>query len=188
MGEVDRQEITQVLRRWSDGEEAALDELMPWVYEELNLLARHYLRREHHDNSLETGGLVHEAYLRLIDHDGIRWTDRRHFYGIAARTMRRILIEAARRRDSIKRGRDVRLVPFEEAIQIGEQSPSLCALDDALKALAKTDPDRCRLVELRFFAGLSHGEIAELLEVSIATIDRRWRLARAWLYDVLDNS
>jgi RNA polymerase sigma factor (TIGR02999 family) len=162
---------------------------LPVVYDELRILARSQMRRERQDHTLETGALIHEAYLRLIDQERIQWSDRKHFYGILARTMRRILVEHARGRASLKRGGDFRIVSLEKAekaLQAGREVPAdLVELDDALDVLAETDPEKSRLVELRFFAGLNHREIAELLGVSISTIDRQWRVTRAWLYDAL---
>ncbi len=184
MSRPDRETTTRLLERWTAGEGDALDELLPVVYEELRVLARTYLRRQRREHTPETRALVHEAFLRLVDQDCIRWSERTHFYAIAARSMRRILVEHARRRGDQKRRGGAEGLPFEEALQIGDVRPAdLLALDDLLSVLAEIDPDKSRLVELRFYGGLTDGEIAEILGVSVATVDRQWRLARAWLDD-----
>lgn len=181
-----RAEVTRLLERWTDGDGQAAEDLLAAVHQELSVLARGFLRRERAGHTLETGALVNEAYLRLIDQDRIQWQGRRHFYGIAARTMRQILVHHARARAAGKRGGDLRWEPFEEALRLGPQRPGrpedVERLDAALEALARTDPEKCRLVELRFFAGLGHKDIAELTGVSVSTVDRQWRLARAWLF------
>lgn len=182
----ERREITQLLQLWNDGEEEALEELMPRVYGELRRLARSYLRRERVGHTLETSALVHEAYVRLIDQSQVSWQGRSHFYGIAAQAMRRILVDHARSLTSQKRGGGAPRAPLDEALHLATEQPKdLLALDRALEGLAKVDPDKVRLIELHFFVGLSHSEIAKVMETSLSTIERRWRLARAWLYRCL---
>ncbi len=179
-------EVTELLKRWSVGENEAQGPLLDLVYDELRRLAKRYLNRERRGHLLETKALVHEAYLRLVDQDRVEWANRSHFYAVASQTMRRILVDHARRRSHQKRGGDAERVSLEEALLVVDEIPTdLVALDDALHALAETDPEKSRLVEMRFFGGLSHGEIAEVMEVSISTVDRHWRLAKAWLYQAL---
>ncbi len=161
---------------------------MPLVYEELRGLAKRYMVRERQGHTLETSALVHEAYVKLIDQARVQWSNRTHFYAIAAQTMRRILVDHARSHKYQKRGGGAPKVELDEALQLGtEQPPDLVALDDALKRLAAADPQQSQLVELRFFGGLSHPEIAEVLGVSLSTVERKWRLARAWLYQALNG-
>lgn len=181
-------QVTQMLQRWGAGDERALDDLFPVVYEELRRLAKHYLRRERDNHTLETGALVHEAYVRLIGQEHVEWRSRAHFYGIAARTMRRILVDHARSRGYQKRGGDVPMEPLEAALQVTEDPPlDLVALDQALTRLAELDVQKAELVELRFFAGLTNEEIAELQGTSLSSVERQWRLARAWLYRALTD-
>ena len=178
--------VTLLLKRWSDGDPKACDEVMPLVYQELRSLAQSYLRRERSGHSLETSGLIHEAFLKLTGQTNVSWQSRKHFFGIAAQSMRRILVDYARHRGRAKRGGDVEVVALDEAWQAAVERPEeLLALDEALERLAEVDPDRARLVELRFFAGLTHPEIAELLEISLSSVERRWRLARAFLHDAM---
>jgi RNA polymerase sigma factor (TIGR02999 family) len=187
--DLDRQrkgEITVLLRRWGDGEQEAMEALMPLIYGELRTIARRYLRREREGHTLETSALVHEAYFRLVDQERVHWGGRSHFYAIAAQSMRRILVDHARRHRYQKRGGGTLPVPLDEAFHLGDQRPvDLVALDDALQELASEDPTKAQLVELRFFGGLSHPEIAEVMEVSLSTVERSWRLARAWLFRAL---
>ncbi len=181
--------VTFLLRRWSDGDQEARDEVMPLVYQELRSLAHSYLRRERTGHSLETSGLINEAFLRLTGQKQVTWQSRKHFFGIAAQSMRRILVDYARHRGRTKRGGGVELVAFDEAWQAAVERPEeLLALDEALKRLAEVDAERAQLVELRFFAGLTHEEIAELLEMSLSSVERRWRLARAFLHDAMATS
>ena len=181
-------EVTRLLQRWSDGEERAMEELLPLVYDELRILARSYLRKERQGHTLETSALVHEAYVRLIDANQVAWQGRSHFYGIAAQTMRRILVDHARSHLYQKRGGGAPKVALDEALQLGTERPEdLVALDDALNQLAENDAHKARIVEMRFFGGLSHPEIAEIMGVSLSTIERQWRVARAWLYQALEN-
>lgn len=182
MSVIASQEITKLLLAWSEGEQTALDQLMPLVYRELHRLAKRYLRRERANHSLQTTALVNEAYLRLIDADQIRWQNRAHFFAISARLMRQILVDFARSSAYQKRGGGVRAVPLDEALLIGEQEDEdLVALDEALRDLAKIDARKSEVVELRFFGGLSVEESAEVLKVSPETVRRDWRLAKSWL-------
>ncbi len=183
----DRQhEVTRLLARWRGGDEEALDRLMPLVYHELRRLAHARLRRERPDHTLETSALVHEAYLRLVDARGTPWQSRAHFLGIAARLMRQVLVDHARGRSSAKRGGGATRLPLQEGHSVGGPAPvDVLALDQALERLASTDERKAHLVELRFFGGLSHEEIAEVLGTSLSTVERQWRLARAWLYAAL---
>jgi RNA polymerase sigma factor (TIGR02999 family) len=177
------QGITQLLLAWSDGDQAALEKLTPLVYAELHRLAKGYMLRERPGHTLQTTALINEAYMRLIDWKNVRWQSRAHFLGVAAQVMRRILVDFARSRHYAKRGGKARQVSLDEAITIHEdRSAELIALDDALKSLAKIDPRKSHVVELRFFGGLSAEETAEALKVSQRTVEREWRLARAWLY------
>jgi RNA polymerase sigma factor (TIGR02999 family) len=178
--------VTQLLLKWSEGDEAAVDQLMPLVYSELRGLARRHLKSERKNLTLETSALVHEVYLKLIDQSRVHWRNRAHFFAIAAQTMRRILVDHARSRASQKRGGEVHKVVLDEAAALPQDRPlDLVALDDALKLLAETDPRKSKLVVMRFFGGLTHDEIAEVLGVSTSTVERQWRLARAWLYNAI---
>ncbi len=174
-------DVTMLLNAWSDGKQDALDELMPVVYQELRKLARSYLRAERPEHTLQPTALVNEAYLRLVDQKNVRWENRRHFYGIAAQLMRRILVDHARKRQSEKRGGGEALIPFEEAKGVPVKARDLVALDDALKDFATIDPRSAKIVELRQFGGLSIDETADVLEISPATVKRDWTLAKAWL-------
>jgi RNA polymerase sigma factor (TIGR02999 family) len=184
--ETPAQPVTRLLQRWSDGDAQAREEVLPLVYDELRKLAQAYLRRERAGHTLETSGLIHEAFLKLLGQEHVSWQNRSHFFGIAAQSMRRILVDYARRRGRTKRGGEAEIVVFDEAWQAAVERPEeLLALDEALERLAEVDPERARLVELRFFAGFSHEEIADLMGISLSTVERRWRLARAFLYDAM---
>ena len=173
--------ITALLSAWTHGDESALAELTPLVHSELRRLARSYLRRERSGHTLQTDALVNEAYVRLID-VGIAWQDRTHFFALAARLMRHILVDYARSRQYQKRGGDVQRVPLDLAGEVSQvRSDDLVALDDALAELAKVDPRKAQVVELRHFGGLSVAEVAEVLTVSEQTVMRDWRLAKMWL-------
>jgi RNA polymerase sigma factor (TIGR02999 family) len=175
-------EVTQLLIDWSKGDRAALDELIPLVQAELRRLARHYMARESPDHTLQTSALINEAYIRLIDQQEMRWQNRAHFFGVAAQVMRHILIDHARSHTYAKRGGGARKVPLEEAMIVNEKrAEELVALDDALKKLADLDPRKSRIIELRFFGGLSIEETAEALKISRITVTREWRSAKAWL-------
>jgi RNA polymerase sigma factor (TIGR02999 family) len=181
--------ITQLLQAWSDGNQEALDKLAPIVHEELHRLARHYMRGERPGHTLQTTELVNEAYLRLIDWKGVRWQNRAHFFGVAAQMMRRILVDFARSRHYHKHGRDPRRVSLTEAAVVSpERSEDFIALDEALESLAAIDPRKTKIVELRFFGGLSVEETAEVLKISSRTVMRDWSLARAWLYRELSKT
>jgi len=174
--------VTQLLVAWGRGESAARDQLIPLVYDELHRLAHRYMRREQPGVTLQTSALVNEAYLRLVDQKFVQWKNRAHFFGIAAQLMRRILVDYARRRGNQKRGGDVLLITLDEtAVVSNDRAAEVVALDDALIGLAKVDSRKSQLVELRFFAGLSIKEAAEVLEVSEGTAMRDWTLAKAWL-------
>jgi RNA polymerase sigma factor (TIGR02999 family) len=175
--------VTQLLTDWSNGNKAAHDELMRLVYDDLRRLARRYMRREAAGHTLQTTGLVNEAYLRLVDQKNVDWQNRQHFFCIAAQLMRRILVDHARMRHRAKRGGGVLQVSLNEAEAISRELPTdLLALDDALTELAEVDGRKSRIVELRFFGGLSIEETAEVLQVSPGTVMRDWTLAKAWLY------
>ena len=175
-------EITQLLRKWSEGDRAALDQLMPVVYQELRKLANSYLRDESPDHTLQPTALINEAYLRLVKQDFPEWQSRKHFYGVAAQLMRQILVEYARARLTAKRGGGALNLPFDEAINFSpDQAADLVALDDALMALAKFDERKARVIELRYFGGFSVEEVADMLGVSLATIGRETQMAQMWL-------
>ena len=176
-------QVTRLLLAWSDGDEAAPDQLMPLVYEELRQLARGYLRQENSDHTLQPTALVHEAYLRLVDATQITWQSRAHFYGIAARLMRRILVDHARRQAASKRGGGVRDIPLEDAGELAqEEAPSTSSRSTARWKASRTDYPRQRdVVELKFFGGLEAREIGEALQISERTVVRDWEFARFWL-------
>jgi RNA polymerase sigma-70 factor, ECF subfamily len=181
-------EITQLLVAWNNGDAAALERLTPLVQAELHRLAKHYMAGERQGHILQTTALVNEAFMRLIDWRNVEWQNRSHFFGLAAQIMRRILVDFARARRREKRGGDALMVSLSEAAHIAqEQSADLVALDDALQELEKLDPRQARVVELRFFAGLSMEETAEALKVSLSTVRRDWSLAEAWLYRELSK-
>ncbi len=182
MTKASAQEISQMLHAWSEGDESALDALMPVVYEELHRLAHHYMRREGPGHILQTTAVIHEAFLRLTRSRPADWQDRTHFFGICARLMRQILVDFARGERSRKRGGEIVRLALEDAQQLSrEQDIDLLALDEALTSLSRVDARKGRIVELRFFGGLSVEETAEVLKVSPDTVTRDWRLARAWL-------
>ena len=176
-------EITQLLQDWRDGNGKALDILLPRVYKELRRLARHQLRNERADHTLQSAALVHEAYLRLVGVSPPKWESRTHFFAIAAQLMRQILVDYARRHGAAKRGGSVYKLSLEDAMATPQQERlDIVALDDALHALARIDERQSRVVELRFFAGLSLSEISEVLQIAPATVQRDWTAARAWLH------
>ncbi len=178
-----RGEVSQLLRAWSEGDRSALDKLTPIVYDELRRLARRYMRRERPGHSLQTTALVNEAYMRLVDYKRMQWQNRAHFFAVSAQLMRRILVEHARRHN-LKRGGGVQHVTLEEAAVVGgdRAASDLVALNDAMHALARIDPHKVQVVELRFFGGLSVPETAEVLKVAPVTVMRDWSTAKAWLY------
>lgn len=176
-------QITELLVRWTNGESNARDELVPLVYGELRRLARHYLMQQRPDHTLESAALVHEAYLRLVGHSSVRWDDRVHFFAVAAQLMRRILVDHARRKAATKRGGTrVTVTLIEDLAPAKERGLDVIALDDALQELSRMNQQHGRVIELRFFAGLSIEETAEALGISPATVKRDWAVARAWLY------
>lgn len=175
-------EVTKLLADWSHGDREALDKLMPLVYDELRRVASHYLRRERPGHTLQTTALVHDAYLRLVNQKDVRWENRAHFFSIAAEAMRRILVEHARSHRAAKRGGGECKLSLDEAVDWPqEQAIDLVALDDALTSLTAIDSQKSRIVELRFFGGLTMEEIAQVLGVSLATVERGWHIAKLWL-------
>ncbi len=181
------QDLSQLLRAWGEGDEAALDRIVPIVEGELRRLAHHYLTRERPEHLLQTTALVNEAYVRLIDWSAVEWRNRAHFFGVAAGMMRRILVDYARKRPRTDLG-DAAHVPLDDALSIArERCADLVALDDALRALAEMDPRKARIVELRYFGGLSVEETAEVVGVSPGTVLREWSRAKAWLYRELSR-
>jgi len=181
-------EVTELLRRWSGGDVAARESLVPLVYDELRRLARYYLASQRSDHTLQSTAIVHEAYLRLAGRDNVHWENRRHFFAVAAQLMRRILVDHARKRNAAKRGGAQLTLLVDEAVEPSSQRElDLVALDDALKALAELDERQSRIVELRFFGGLSIEDTSRLLEISPATVKREWSTARAWLYEEISG-
>jgi RNA polymerase sigma factor (TIGR02999 family) len=182
----DTENVTRLLAEWSEGNQQALEELLPMIYNELRRLAHNFLYHERPGHTLQTTALVHEAYLKLIDQRDARWQNRAHFFAIAAQAMRRILIDSARRHTAAKRGGGGDKVSLDEAENISfEVDSGLIALDEALDELAELDPQQSRIVELRYFGGLTIEETAEVMGLSPATIKREWAMARAWLHQVL---
>ena len=175
-------EITRLLADWSNGDRQALEKLTPLVYDELRRLAGRYLRQERAGHTLQSTALVHEAYMKLVGQNNVRWQNRAHFFGIAAQMIRRILVDYARARKADKRGAGAERLSLDEAIALpGGQDLDLVALDDALEGLAKIDARQSRLVELRFFAGLTIEETAEVMQTSHATVEREWKMAKAFM-------
>jgi RNA polymerase sigma factor (TIGR02999 family) len=175
-------EVTQLLMAWNDGDQSALERLIPLVHAELHRIARRYMRNERAGHTLQTSALINEAYLRLIDAQQVHWQNRAHFFGIAAQLMRRVLVDFARSRGYKKRGGGALQVSLDETMVITkERGEDLVALDEALSALSELDERKGRVVEMRFFGGLSEKEIAEALTVSQETVRRDWRLAKSWL-------
>ncbi len=188
MASASPRQITQLLVKWSEGDQAALSELMPLVYSELRRLARHHLRRERPDHTLESAALVHEAYLHLTEQKGAHWKGRAHFFAVAAQLMRRILVDHARRHQAAKRGAGAIKLSLDAAVELPKQlSLDLLRLDEALTSLGAIDAQQSRVVELRFFGGLSIEESAEVLGVSPTTVKREWTIAKAWLYRELQT-
>lgn len=180
--------ITDLLIQWRDGDEAALDRLIPLVYEELRRMAHYYMRRRRPGDTLQTSALINEAYLRLADHKNMRWQNRAHFFAVSAQAMRRILIDHARSRNAAKREGSIIKVSLAQAENVGERrGVELIALDDALKELAVFDQRKSRIVELRYFGGLSVEETAHVLEVSAVTVKREWRAAKLWLVRAMSS-
>jgi len=182
-------QVTALLKKWGEGDETALEQLMPLVQDELHRLAHQHMRREGPGHILQTSALINEAYLRLVDQPEIRWENRSHFFGIAARLMRRILVDDARKRNSAKRGGSLIQVPLDEANSLAEeQAANVAALDEALQRLETIDARQGQIVELRFFGGLSIEETAKVLQVSPGTVMRDWTFARAWLRNEMSGA
>ena len=176
-------QISKLLLAWSEGEEGAYEQLVPLVYEELHRLAKRYMEKERYGHTLQTSALVNEAYLRLVGVKDVRWQNRVHFFAVSARIMRRILVDFARARQELKRGGNARQVSLDEALLISPQpSTDLLALDEALKRLLALHQRQAEVVEMRYFGGLTEEEVAEVLKVSLRTVQQDWRLARLWLY------
>jgi RNA polymerase sigma factor (TIGR02999 family) len=182
-------DVTALLESWSNGDPDALQRLMPLVYDELHRLARNYLRRERPDHTLQSTALVHEAYMRMVNQKTVHWQNRAHFFGVAAQSIRHILVDYARSYQTTKRGSGGHKLSLDEAIAITEaRDIDLIALDDALNGLSAVDPQQGRIVELRFFGGLSIEETADVLKISPATVKRDWVMAKAWLYRNLSGA
>lgn len=174
--------ITGLLLQWSEGDNAALDQLIPLVYPELRRMARRYMGRENGEHTLQTSALINEAYLRLVDQHAVEWKDRAHFFAVSAQVMRHILVDHARRHRSVKRGAGATHIALDDgAVVIQQRAAEFVALDAALDRLAEVDERKSRVVELRFFGGLTVDETAEVMKLSPITIKREWRAARAWL-------
>jgi len=183
MEALSQSQVTQLLLDWSDGDQEALNKLISLVYHELKRMARHYMRRERADHTLQTSALVNEAYLRLVDYRSVRIQDRAHFLSVAAQAMRRILVEHARGHTRAKRGGDACRVSLDQAATLADgKAANMVALDDALNTLAEFDPRKSKIVELRYFAGLNIDETAEVIGVSPATVKREWTTAKIWLH------
>ena len=186
--ETSSDEVTRLLRDWGNGNQQALEKLVPLIYAELRQMAHRCLYRERPGHTLQTTALVHEAYLKLIDQREARWQNRAHFFAIAAQAMRRILVDNARRHQALKRGGPAENLELDEAANVSlDPDPSLLPLDEALNRLAEIDPQQSRIVELRFFGGLTIEETAEVLSLSIDMVKREWAMARAWLRQYLGN-
>lgn len=183
MTQASSENVTGLLLAWRDGDQAALEKLIPLVYAELHRLAKHYMRRENAGHTLQTSALVNEAYLRLIEAHRVRWQNRSHFFAVSAQLMRRILVDFARARQSLKRGGSACQVSLDEGLVVSpERGTDLLALDEALERLSGLNARQGRVVELRYFGGLNEEEIAGVLKVSARTVRHDWNLARAWLY------
>jgi len=174
-------EVSQLLIDWGNGNQAALDELIPLVHDELRRLAGRYMRRENQGHTLQTSALVNEAYMRLVDQKSVHWKNRAHFFGVAAQLMRRILVDHARKRARAKRGGRAQMVSLADQAVVFREGAEVIALDEALTNLADMDPRKSQIVEMKFFGGLSTEEVAEVLKVTPRTVEREWRKARAWL-------
>src|ERR1700754_856423 len=189
MNEPDAHELTQLLEAWSDCEEEALEKLAPLVHAALYRLAKRYMSRERPNHLLQTSAVINEAYVRLIDWKAVRWQNRAHFFGVAAQMMRRILVDFARQRPCAAKDQEAVHLSLDDALTVTtEQDPDLLALDDALKSLATIDERKSRIVELRFFGGLSIDETAEVMKLSSITVIREWNKAKAWLYRELSSN
>lgn len=183
MTQASAEQVTGLLLAWNDGDQAALEKLIPLVYAELHRLARRYMRRENAGHTLQTSALVNEAYLRLIEAHRVRWQNRSHFFAVSAQIMRRILVDFARAKQNLKRGGGVCQVSLDEGLLVSPERPAdLLALDEALERLGALNARQSQVVELRYFGGLNEEEVAEVLKVSPRTVRHDWSLARAWLY------
>jgi len=183
------QEITQLLMNWSQGDKAALDQLVPLVYPELRRLAKRHMDRENSAHTLQTSALINEAYLKLVDQQNVKWQNRAHFFAVAAQVMRHILVDHARTRNYAKRGGGALKLPLDEAAALTEQrAAQLIALDDALSDLSALDGRKSQIIELRFFGGLSLEETAEVMKISPSTVQREWRAAKAWLHHAMSKT
>jgi len=189
MSESNTQEVTELLQKWSGGDADALEQLTPVIYSELHRIAKRYMSRERDGHTLQTTALVNEAYMRLIDWKTAKWENRAHFFGVSAQLMRRILVDFARKRPKIAEGEAPRRVSLDEAFTITtEKDEDLVALDEALNELAKFDERKAKIVELKFFGGLSVEETAEVIKVAPITVMREWQKAKAWLYRELSGN
>ena len=178
--------ITKLLIEWRDGDESALNRLIPLVYDELHRMAHRHMRRERQEHTLQTTALINEAYLRLVDHKGMRWQNRAHFYGVAAQAMRRVLVDEARNHNTNKRKHD--RVNLDEAVLVPpKQAPDLVALDEALNDLAALDPRKSEVVVMKYFGGMNEKEIAEAVGISTATVTREWSSAKLWLLKAMSS-
>ena len=181
-------EVTQLLMDWGKGDAQALNQLMPLVYNELHRIAGRYLRNERPNHTLQTTALINEAYVRIVDGKSVKWQDRAHFFGVAAQIMRHILVDHARSSRSAKRGGGVQKLTLDEAVAGSqERNLDLVALNDSLNSLAQIDPQQSRIIELRFFGGLTIEETAEVMSISPATVKRDWNMAKAWLYGEINR-
>lgn len=177
------QGVTDLLVKFSNGKRDVVDELLPLIYDELKRIAASYLRRERADHTLQPTALVNEAYMKMVDITQVSWQNKAHFVGVAANQMRRILVDHARQHNALKRGGEFHILTLNEEIdQADEQSAELIDLDEALNELAKMDPAKAQIVELRYFGGLTMEEVAEVLGVSVITVKRHWKMTKAWLY------
>ena len=182
-------EVSLLLHAWSNGDQTARDKLIPLVYDELRQMARRYMERQRPGHTLQSTELIHEAYLRLVDQQDVHWQNRAHFFGVAAKAMRSILVDYARTKHAVKRGGEMQQISLDEAATVGtERTAELAALDDALAQLASFDPRKSQVVEMRYFGGLTVEETAAVLHVSPETVARDWRLARTWLLRELAHS
>ncbi len=181
-------QVTELLLEWRQGNDTALQRLTPLVYGEIRRIAHRFMQRERDGHTLQTTALVNEAYLRLLGQPQVDWNSRAHFFGVTAQVMRHVLVDHARRRQYLKRGGDAERVPLEDvALMTNERASELIALDEALDQLAELDPRKARVIELRYFGGLSLEETATILDVSVMTVRRDWRAAKAWLYNAVRN-
>lgn len=182
------QSITQLLIEWRDGDQTALDRLIPLVHQELRRLAHYYMNQERLEHTLQTTALVNEAYLKLVDHKGMHWQNRAHFFAVAAQAMRRILVDHARTRDAQKRGGGLAMTNLDEAANIADtQAAELLAVNDALDQLAQLDPRKSRIVELRYFGGMTVEETAEVVGLSPTSVNREWKSAKTWLLKAMQD-